>query len=137
MSVRVRYGLKVQVSSTSSEDKDLGNLSFEVVTDSLGEGGTRKFTLAGGATDVAIDLGNVSSAKLILVRTAPKDPNETLPEVRLRLNSVVGEEISVSPIASSVKEAHGLLSSTGITALYATNSSASVEVELTVAVAGD
>ena len=69
MTVRVRYSVKVSVSSNSDkEDADLGNLSYEVVDDQLGEGGTRKFNLPASSVDIPIDLGNVADAKMIFVR---------------------------------------------------------------------
>lgn len=136
MAVRVRYSMKVQISSTTAEDKDLGNLSFEQVSDDMGEGGARKFTLAGSAVDVPLSLGNVASAKLVLIRTVSKDPTVALPEVKVRLNLITGEQISLLPVGSHAKEAHLLLTSAGVTALFASNIG-TTDVELTLAVAGD
>lgn len=136
MPVRVRYSIKVQVSSSAEpEDKDLGNLSFEIVDDQLGEGGSRKFTLAAGASNVAISMGDVSAGKFVMIKTNPKDPLDTPGTINVRRNLVGAEEIGIVPIGNA-KEGHFLLSTTGLTALYASNPG-TVAMELTVAVCGD
>ena len=136
MAVRLRYKIEIAVSSTTAEDKDLGNLKCEVVTDASNEGGTWKTTLAGGAANVQIPLDSISSARFLFVRATSKDPNVGPVEIRLRRNSVMGEEISVVPF-SDVKEGHMFLCTTGLTALYATNTSGSVVMDLTLIAIGD
>jgi hypothetical protein len=135
MSVRVRYRLDAAISSSSAESKDLGNGSYEVVDDSQGEGGSRKITLPGSATDVAISLCDVADAKFFLLRVTPKDQNDDAHEVKIRLNSPTGDEISVKPLGTT-KEAYFMVTTTGLTALYATNTG-STDMSLTVFVAGD
>jgi len=136
MSVRIRYSLKVAISSESDpEDKDLGNVSFEVVDDQQGEGGTRKFTLVAGATDVQLAMGDVTTAKFVMIRTLPKDPLDTPVEIRVRQNIVTNEEIPILPIGNA-KEGHLLLSTPGITALFASNPGG-VDMTLILAAAGD
>lgn len=136
MAVRTRFKVEVAISSTTAEERDLGNAKFEVVVDSQNEGGSWKTTLAGGATDVQIQLPNVASAKLLVVRTNPKNANDPAANVTLRKNSIVGEANVVAPLSTS-KEGYYLITTDNLTALFATNGSATVAMELSVFVAGD
>jgi hypothetical protein len=136
MTVRLVYTVTVTVSSTSSGEKDLGNVSYKVTCDTQGEGGSRKIVLAAGETNIEISLGNIMSAKFLLIRTNAKDPTLTLPTINVRKNAIGGEVIPVAPL-SGAKEAHLLLTTSGITSLYATNPSSTVDVEVTVLAAGD
>jgi len=136
MSVRLRYKLDMAVSSTANEEKDLGHPICEVVVDSQGEGGVFKTKLAGGAVDQEIKLDNIASAKFLALRVTPVSENETMDSVKVRLNAIGGEEIEIKPL-SGAREAHFLISSAGITALYVTNVSSSVAVAVTVVMAGD
>ena len=136
MAIRLRYTIESAISSDSNEAKDLGNVRFQLLTDVPSEGGTTKTTLAASATDVAIPFPNITNATYLLIRTTAKDPTQALPVVKIRLNSNVGEQISIAPISTG-KEGHFLISSSGISALYATNMSSSVVVDLHVALAGD
>lgn len=135
MTVRVRYSLTAAISSTTAEYKDLGNGSFEVVDDSQGEGGSRKVTLPGSATDVSIGMCDIADAKLFVLRITPKDPNDDCHEVKIRFNDPAGDEISIKPLGTG-KEGYFLLTTTGLTALYATNTG-STDMSLTLFVAGD
>lgn len=135
MSVRLRYKIECAISSTSSEERDLGNVKVEVVSDAQGEGGTRKFNLAGGDTDIPICLGNVSNAKFLFIRTLPANQNDPCSEVRIRLNNILGEQLLISPVAPS-KEGYLLITATGVTAVYASNMGTTA-MALTVSVAGD
>jgi len=135
MPVRVRYKITVSVSSTSAEEKDLGNAAFEIISDDLGEGGSRKTTVAASTTDFPLDIGNIADAKMIIIRTNAKDPTEDTYAIDLKKNGTGGEITTIQPLGTS-KEGHLLMSTTGVTALYATNSS-SVDMEVTVFAAGD
>lgn len=135
MSVRVRYSLTAAISSSSSEAKDLGNGSYEVVDDTQGEGGARKVTLPAGATDVSIPMCDVADAKFFLLRMTPKDPNDDCHEVKIRLNLITNAEIPIEPLGTS-KEGYFLVTTTGLTALFATNTGAT-DMSLTLFVAGD
>lgn len=136
MAVRVRYSVKVQISSDpATEEKDLGNLSYEVCCDELGEGGVRKFVLAAGASDVALNLGNISSASFIALRTTAHDPTVDPVAITIKKNAIGGEAITVQPLPETA-EGHLLLASTGITALYASNPGA-VSMDIILATAGD
>jgi hypothetical protein len=135
MSVRVRYRIEGSVSSTSAEDKDLGNMKTEVVDDSLNKGGTWKTFLAAGSSDIQINLDNISSAKMLYIRTTPKDPLLLPGPITLKRGSTSGEAIIVAPLGSN-KEGHFLLTTTTLTSLYAYNPG-TTDMELTILVCGD
>lgn len=137
MSIRLRYSTAVRVSSDSTlESKDLGNLSYESVTDALGEGGSRKFTLAAGATTVSLCMGNVAQASFIFIKTSAKNPLETPGMVKFRLQTSQGtEDVSVTPLAAT-GQGQLLLTGSVVTSLSATNPSA-VDMDIVLVVAGD
>jgi hypothetical protein len=136
MAVRLRYKIEITCSSTTAEEKDLGNLKSEVVTDVCNEGGTWKTTLAGGATDIQIPLDSIAAAKFLFIRATSKDPNLAPVQVTIKRNSNSAEAINIVPF-SDVKEGHLLLSTSGLTAIYATNSSGTVVMDLTIVAIGD
>lgn len=135
MSVRVRYRIELAISSTSAEERDLGNSKYEVVVDSQGEGGSRKFTLAAGVVDAQMCLGDVTTAKFVAIRTNAKDPNRDPNAILIRRNLITAEQILVAPLATA-KEGHLLLSTDGLTALFGSNPG-STDMEITLFVAGD
>lgn len=135
MSVRVRYKLDVSVSSTSAEEKDLGNGKFEIVVDSQNEGGSWKTVVLGGTTDQQLYLPNVASARMLLIRTTPKNPNDVPENLTFKKGSTLGEAIVVAPLATS-KEGYFFLTTNTLTALYCTNAG-TVAMEVTLYVAGD
>lgn len=135
MTIRARYKITASVSSTSAEEKDLANQAWEVVTDTLGEGGSYKTTLAAGATNISIQLSDVASAKFVAVRTAAKDPTQTPVDITLKRNSTTGEALVIRPIGDA-KEGHFLMATDALTNLYATNAG-SVDMDVTVVMVGD
>lgn len=135
MAIRVRYKLTVTVSSSSSEEKDLGNNTYEVVNDEQSEGGTWKTTVAANATDVQIQLGNVAAGQFLVVRTVSKDPTIAPSAVTLKLNGTGSEPITVDPIGSS-KEGLFVLTTAGLASLHVSNPSA-VVMDVIVSAAGD
>jgi hypothetical protein len=135
MSVRIRYRLEASVSSTSNEEKDLGNVQYETVSDTLGEGGSRKNVLAPGATDVEITTREIASKGFLLVRTNARLATDTPSNIEIKKNGVGGEIIDVVPIGST-REGFLLLTTSGVTALYASNPG-TVDMEVTVVAAGD
>lgn len=135
MAVRLRFSVTTAISSTTAEEKDLGYSQFEVVSDAQGEGGNWKTTLVAGATDVAIQLGNVSSVAFLAIRTNVKNPLDTPTAITVKKNSATGEPITVEPLPDT-KEGHMLLTTSGITALYLSNPG-TVDMEVTIAAAGD
>lgn len=135
MGVRVRYKVEASISSTSAEEKDLGNVAYEVVNDAQGEGGTRKTLLAAGATDVSVMLTEISTATWVLIKTNTKDSTDTLTGIDLKKNDIANEVTTIEPL-SGATQAHLLMSASGITDLFATNSG-SVDIEITVMAVGD
>lgn len=135
MPVRIRYKVEVSISSSSSEEKDLGNIKWEVVSDKVGEGGGWKTLLAAGATDVQIPLDSITEINFLAIRTTAKNPNDTLPGILIRLNSNTGEQRTILPVGDC-RQGHFLVSTENVISLFASNPGA-VDVELTLAVAGD
>jgi len=135
MSVRVRYKIEASVSSTSAEEKDLGNVAYEVVNDDAGEGGVRKTLLAAGVTDVSVMLTEISTARFILIRTNPKTSTDVLGAITIKKNVIGGEATTIEPLPGAT-EAHLLLATSGVTDLFATNAG-TVDTEITVMAVGD
>lgn len=134
MAVRVRYEVAAAVSSTTAEDKDLGNVKFEVVTDIPTKGGTWKTRLLAGQTDVQLYLDNITTAQLLIIRTTASDPNDTPVGISIKRNGTGAEAILIKPL-SDLKEGIFLISTDSLTSLYATNAG-SVDMDLTITVAG-
>lgn len=135
MSVRLRYKMSIMISSTQAEEKDLGNGSYEIVTDTQGEGGSWKTNLPAASVDVRVNLGNLALAMFVAIKTNTKNPNDTPVEIMIKRNTTGGEAISILPMGDS-KQGHFLFSTNGLSALYASNAGA-VDMELTVFGAGD
>lgn len=135
MAVRVRYKVEVSVSSTTAEEKDLGNVKYEVVDDAQGEGGTWKTVLAAASSNVQIQLDNIATARFLLFKTNAKDPTQAPGIVQIKKNSTGGEIMEIKPLGTN-KEGHFLMSTDSITAIYASNPGA-VVMELTVIACGD
>jgi hypothetical protein len=135
MPVRVRYKIEVAISSTSAEEKDLGNVKWEIVTDKQGEGGGWKTLIAAGATDIQIPIDSIADVRLLVLRTTVKDPNQAPSDILIRRNLITAEQIQITPL-QDIKEGHFLLSTEGLTALFASNPGA-VDMEMTILACGD
>lgn len=135
MSVRLRYRIEASVSSTTAENRDLGNVTFESVHDTSGEGGSRKTTLATGATDVALAMAELAAARFVLVKTNAKNATDDPGIIEIKKNSTTNEVIEVVPLPDA-SEGHLLLSTQNISALFASNPG-SVDMEVTVVSVGD
>jgi len=134
MSVRVRYAIQASVSSTFAEEKDLGNVKFEVVTDVEAKGGTWKTVVPAGSANLALATGNVATVQLLCLRVATSDPNDVLGPITLKRNSTSGEPQTITPVGDA-KEAIYLTSTDGVTSLYVTNA-LSVDVDVWVTLVG-
>lgn len=135
MSVRLRYKMYVAVSSSQAEENDLGNSKFEVVTDSANEGGVWKTTVA-ALTTMTLNLDDIATAKMLMLRFAPTDPTQVMTAVTLTLNGTAVLP-PVYPVPGS-QEAVFLLSTSGITSVQVANTDpASVKLDIIVGVVGD
>lgn len=134
MSIRIRYAVIGAGSSTTAEEKDLGNSKWEIVSDGLTKGGTWVTTLAAGATDVQLQIDNLSSINLLVIRSMANDPNDTPVGITVKRNNNGGEAIPIAPL-SGTEEGHLVLSTTGLTALYASNPG-TIVMKLTIFAAG-
>ena len=135
MSVRTRYGIKLAISSSYQETKDLGNVLYEVVTDSQSMGGVWKTTVKAGTTNAQLQMDNLSNVQLLMLRTNVKDPTLTPVPLTFYLNSLSNTPFIVQPLGDAL-EGHFLISTTGVTALYVTNSGA-VDMDVSIGVAGN
>lgn len=135
MSVRARYRIEASVSSTTAEEKDLGNLKMEQVTDGQSDGGSRKNVIAAAATDVDITPRQLATSRLLVIKCAAKNPNDTPTTISLKKNSTSGEAWAIVPLAGT-REAYFAITTDSVTALYVTNAG-SVDMEVTVMAAGD
>ena len=135
MTVNVNLNIAMSVSSTSAAEKDLGNLSTSLSSNAMGEGGTRKFLLAAGSTDVELELTNISDIRLLFIKVSPKNDNDPAQGITIKRNDVAGESIPIVPFDDK-KIGYFLLTTDSLTSLYATNAG-SVDVELTIGSAGD
>lgn len=134
MAVRVRYALQASVSSTSAEEKDLGNVKFEVVTDVEKKGGSRKTELLASAADVPLQLDNITTVQLLIIRTTSLDPNQLPVGITIKRNSTSGETILIKPVGDS-KEGLLVITTDGLTSLFASNPGA-VDMNLTITTVG-
>lgn len=135
MAVRVTFEVNLSVSSTSADEKDLANLKNAQVSTAMGEGGSRKITIAAGVTDQEIELTNITTVRLLFLKVQPKNENDPAQEVTIKRNLIGAEEIEIKPLADK-KIGYLLLTTDDLTALFVTNPG-SVDVELTIATAGD
>lgn len=135
MSVRVDIGLQLAVSSSTSNAKDLGNLTFSERTTSWGEGGSRKLRIAAGATGIQVDLCDLADAQLLLLSVYPANANDNGESITIRLNDLAADEITIDPLGDK-KRGFFLLTTSGLTTIYV-NHPGTVDVELTLVAAGD
>lgn len=134
MPVRARYQMQVGISSTSAEEKDLGNANYQQVTDGFNEGGTMKLTLVASAIDVPVALDNIATVGLIAIKTNAKDPTQPAGEIKIRFNTITNEQRSIIPMPGQ-PEGHLLMTTGNLTSLFATNL-AGVDMEMTITIAG-
>lgn len=136
MPIRIRQQAAIAISSSPlKENKDLGNIEWDVKSDSLGEGGTSKTLVPAATTDLEIRLDNIASVSFLAIKTSAKDTNQTPASLDFKKESALGETITVTPLPNT-KEGHFLLTTSSITALYVTNSSA-VDMEVVIIACGD
>ena len=135
MPIRLRHSVSIEVSSGTQEQKDLGNVAWNVVTDGLGEGGTWKTLVAAGATDVEIRMDNIASVSFLALRTSAKDPTQSPISLDFKRETTNGEIFTVAPL-SGTKEGLFMMTTSGLTALFVTNGGA-VDMEVIVVAAGD
>lgn len=134
MTVRVRYSVSVSVSSTMAEERDLGNTSWQVVTDLEAKGGTWKTVLAANAANVLLQIDNISTIQFLAMRTTTVNPNDVLTQIQIKRNSTSGEIIEILPLGDAL-EGHLLMATDGVTSVYASNPG-TVDINLTVVAAG-
>jgi hypothetical protein len=134
MAIRVRFKQSVTVSSTSAEERDLGNSESLIVVDTLGEGGAMRFTIPASAVDLNVQHPQVATAKYLYLKAVAKDPTNTPVELLVKRNGSGNTAWPLTPVDG--KEAVMQLSTSGLTSLLVSNPG-SIAMDLTVAMAGD
>jgi hypothetical protein len=136
MAIRLRQSATIKVSSNSqTETGDLGNLSWETLTDGLGEGGTWKTLVPAATTDLEIHLDNIATVSFLALSTTAKDPTQAPVSLDFKKNDIGNEVFVVAPLTGS-KQGHFMTTTSGITSLFVTNSGA-VDMEVIIVIAGD
>ena len=135
MTVRIRYKTEAVVSSSNAGEEDLGKPLAAITIDTQGKGGTWKTTLAPGAVDVQLLFPNVTNLRFIWLRSSPNDPTIPLTGLLMRRNSNLGEQWPLDPLPGA-KEAQWMLTTSGFTALFASNPGTAV-IDVTISIAGD
>ncbi len=136
MSATIRVIWSIGISSSTAEENDLGKGKQEFVNSASNEGGTWLTQLATSATDVQLNLGNLASVKFLAIKTKAHDPTQTPSAITIKRNSNVGEAQTID-ILTGGKEGIYMISTTGLTAVYATNLSGSVPMDVIVYAIGD
>jgi hypothetical protein len=134
MGVRVRYSLAASVSSTTAEERDLGNVRWEIVTDQEAKGGTWKTLLPAVSVDVQLQIDNISTIQLLIIRTNAKDPNQAPNAITIKRNSTLAEAIIIKPLGDAL-EGHFIISTDSLTSIYASNAGPT-DMEVTIVAAG-
>jgi len=136
MAIRIRFKSQVVISSDSNEFRDLGNATYEILADGLGEGGVWKTLLPKNSTNTQLNFPNLADVKFIYIRTNAKDSTLSPVEVLIRRNLNTNEEIAITPL-SSTKEGFLAMTTTGLTALFGTNASSTTDMEITIFAGAD
>lgn len=135
MAVKLTLTTDLSISSTTADEKDLGNIHKFFTSNAMGEGGSRKILVPGGTTDASIGLCDIATARFLMIITNPKNENDPSQEISIKRNSVGAEAILIKPF-DDIKIGFFALTTDSLTDLFVTNPG-SVDVELTIAVAGD
>lgn len=134
MSVRVRYSVMCAISSTPAEERDLGNVNWQILTDMEMKGGTWKTVVPTGSSGLQLQIDNISTIQLLIIRTVANNQNQAPGPITLNLNSPSGPQLLIQPLGDA-QEGHLVLSTDGVTAVYASNASG-VDMALTIIASG-
>ena len=132
--MRIRYEIQMGVSSTTAEEKDLGNQNPSAVVDTYREGGTMRFRIPANTLLVNVHHPQVAAGSFVYLRACATDPLDTPAELLVRRNSTGAEAWPLTAIDG--KEAHLLMSTSGLTALFVSNPG-SVSMDVVATVCGD
>ncbi len=134
MSVRVRYTVQSAISSTPAEERDLGNVYWQIVTDLEQKGGTWKTVVPAGTSGLQLQIDNISTIQLLILRTTANNQNQQPNGVTINLNTPTGPQLLIQPLGDA-QEGHLLVSTDQVTALYASNTGPA-DMAVTVIAAG-
>ena len=136
MAARLRYILTIGISSSTAEDNDLGKGKADQVTDGYNEGGSWTTLVAKLTTDVQLQMPNIASVAFLAIRTVSRDTTLSPVQISIKRNSTLGEAIPITPLTGT-KEGIFMISTSGLTSLFATNASATTDMDVRVYALGD
>ena len=117
--MRVKYELRLLVSSTDNDEADLANLATTTTDGDQSEAVGIKIKIAPGAVNVSLIPAGLETAKLTVLRTYTVDPTQDPVLLNFKLNSTSSDAVPVTPLGEQ-REAHLLLTAP-LTALYVSN----------------
>ena len=128
MAVRIRLDIKVTISENPSEANELGRTTPWVgVNDQQENGGSWTQTIAAGTVDKEVDINGLADATFLAIKT-----DQT---IDVKKNAAGGEPWTVRPLGVGALDGVFIISTTGITSLFISNSS-SKDAIVTFMVAG-
>ena len=98
-------------------------------------GGGWKTIVTAGSTNLQLRMDNLANVQLLVIRINSQNPTLPPNAISVMLNSTASTPIVIQPLGDC-REGHMLLSTTGLTALYATNSG-TTDMEVSLYVSGD
>ena len=115
MAVRIRLDIKVTISENPSEANELGRTTPWVgVNDQQENGGSWTQTIAAGVVDLPVDLNGLADGTLIAIKTDQA--------IDIKKNAASGEAWTVRPLGVGALDGFFIVSTTGVTSLFVSNS---------------
>jgi len=133
MSARARIINHIMLSSSANEEKDFGNLKSEVYTDVFEGHSPVLAVLNTSEADVLLPSSTLGDIRIIFLKISANDETQLPADVEIKLNSTGADPITISPIGpktTSLKEGWLIMTVSGVTAVYATNTSSSVKMKI-------
>lgn len=127
MAIRVNFEAKLEISETTGEGKELGKADWNGKNDEQQNGGSFLQTIVAGSTDVLVDLNGLSDGALVGIKTDQ--------EISIKKNSAAGEAWTVKPLGVGALSGIFIVTTTGVSSLYVSNSG-SLDAEVTFVFAG-
>lgn len=128
--MRLKSRVSLSLSSTTAEEEDIANIKPSVyeISDALGEGSTRTYKVANGASSESVDLAGLAAVNFVYVRS-----NKA---VTFHVTDAGGTADVDMAIPDGNSYAHFMLNTTLVTGLAISNSSGAI-ARVMVVLAGD
>lgn len=133
MSVRARLINHVMLSSSANEEKDFGNHKSEVYTDVFEAHSPILRVLDVSEEDVLLPSSALGDIRIIFLKTSADDSTQLPADIELKLNSAGADPIVISPIGpktTSLKEGWLIMTCSGVTSVYVSNTSSTVKMKV-------